>query len=893
MLKILIACICSFTITVVFAQEKSISGKVIDAQTKAPLSSITILWKDKSAKIMTYKATDHSGNFILTTAKNVDSSYIEINSLGYKKKRIDGLRFDRPNIIELDASSILLDEVEVKSKPRAQRQGDTLTYDVSSFSKDEDRSIGDVLKRMPGIEVSESGNIKFQGKSISNFYIDGDDLLGDKYKIGTNSIGHKMVKDVQVLNNHEHMKVLKNKRFSDEVALNLVIKEDAKLSLSGQLKLGAGLPHQYDLEANSMLFNKKYKGLNVVQGNNTGRSLGGEVAGSSAESVLNKLGHTPINNLLSLGIVGAPPIASQHYVMNHSAGMSFNNLLNLKSKWQLKMNMQGGFDNINKKFAGKTTYLTEADSFSFEEDQKSDSRKWVGAVSMNASKNLENKFINDELVVEYENEDAGAMVQSNRSLYDLQKSHRISGFRNKLDYVPALKNGDIIQFSWFANYGSKPQDLTILPGVFSSILNDSLAYNLTKQYVEVPSFFTNLNTGYRFSKGKIKQYYGISYVLDMQQLQSYMDKEIQGLMSRVDRPDSFNDMDWIRSGLAFSPSFDYINKRLSASLSLPLTLQHTKYEDINYDVNERQTKLLFNPSFSSRYQINQEQNISFNYNRGNSFGNIENVYKGLIVRNYRSISNNSAGINESRSNNFGINYKAGKSLKMLFYALGANFSESTSSTMISNRIDEESSQTELIQRENKSKSYGINGGFDKYLFKLASLVKLNAAVNWVDYNQLFNDELLPFRNVSYNLSPAIEAKVWNKINVSYTGNASWTNTQQLSGDNSLDRTAFNLSQNIGFPITPFPGFNMRFSARHLFSNQQGLKDINYLFLDAFIRYRYQKWKTDFELNVTNIGNIKKFETYTISSNMQSQNSYELRGRMAVLKAVFNFAKKTQ
>jgi hypothetical protein len=61
-----------------------------------------------------------------------------------------------------------------------------------------------------------------------------------------------------------------------------------------------------------------------------------------------------------------------------------------------------------------------------------------------------------------------------------------------------------------------------------------------------------------------------------------------------------------------------------------------------------------------------------------------------------------------------------------------------------------------------------------------------------------------------------------------------------------------------------------------------------VFFDTFARYRHKKWNTDFELNLSNIANIKKFETYTISANMQAQNSYELRGRMAIVRAVFNF-----
>lgn len=75
------------------------------------------------------------------------------------------------------------------------------------------------------------------------------------------------------MQSHQPLKVLKDKVMSDRIAVNLVIKEEAKLSMSGQAKLGIGLPHQYDGELNTILFNKKYEMLNVLKGNNVGVDL--------------------------------------------------------------------------------------------------------------------------------------------------------------------------------------------------------------------------------------------------------------------------------------------------------------------------------------------------------------------------------------------------------------------------------------------------------------------------------------------------------------------------------------------------------------------------------------------------------------------------------------------
>lgn len=876
-----------FTLAFAQAQQVVFSGQVVDSKSREPLKGITVVLKDNQQKVISFKMTDQQGNFKLVAPKEVQNIYLEINHLGYKRKKIDVLSSTESMRIPLDVATVMLEDVEIKSRPRIRQHGDTLSYDVSSFAKSEDRSIGDVLKRMPGIEVSESGQIKYQGKSISNFYIDGDDLLSDKYKIGTNTIKHNMVKDVQVLNNHEHMKVMKNKRYSDEVALNLVIKDEAKMKLSGQSKIGVGLPHQYDLEANTILFNKKYKGLNVLQANNVGRDLTNEVKGFNSQSILTKLGISPINNLLSLGTVGNPPIGQQHYLFNHSVGLNANNLFNLKSKWQLVSNLQAIYDKNTKDFSGLTQYYTSTDTFTFFEKQETAVNQKLASLSLKATKNEDNVFVLNTLQLEYEHHRSSGLIQNTDSPFELKKRHEIAGFRNTLNYVPVLKNGNLLQMDWFVDYGNKPQHLAISPGIFNGFLNDSIPYAMTYQYVQVPTFSTNASVGYRLPKGFVNQYYSFNATIDDQQLKTSMSKEVNEVYTAIDRDSTTNNMHWQRSSFAFQASYDLIRKRFSSSLRLPIAYQHTLFKDPTYSLKDRQGKLLFTPSYSARFAVSRESDLSFSYSRANYFGNIENVYRGYIIRNYRSISNNASGINESSSDSFDLKFKSGKTLKLLFYSVGFNYQRSVSSTMLSSTIDNTVSQSALVERENVVSSYGLSTSFDKYLFALSSTLKVRANIAWTDYNQLFNDVLLPYQNTTYSLSPSIEAKLWKKLNVSYSASFNRVDSKEKRGNGVLDREIYSVSQHMGFPVTLFSKVHFNFSARHLYNHQVGLKDINYIFIDGFVRYRFTKWRTDLDLNMTNLGDIKRFNTYQISANMESQNNYQLRGRMVVLKAVFN------
>jgi hypothetical protein len=94
--------------------------------------------------------------------------------------------------------------------------------------------------------------------------------LDDKYNIATNTIPNGVVDQVQVMENHQPIKMLKDKVVSEDVALNLTMKKDAKLQLVGQETIGAGLPGNYYGELNAMMFKDKYKAINYIKGNNTG-----------------------------------------------------------------------------------------------------------------------------------------------------------------------------------------------------------------------------------------------------------------------------------------------------------------------------------------------------------------------------------------------------------------------------------------------------------------------------------------------------------------------------------------------------------------------------------------------------------------------------------------------
>ena len=257
-----------------FAQG-NIRGTVKDSTGKAvPFATVNLKNKASNA-IVAYTTTANDGTYSLTLpqGQNPDSLAVEVRSMGYKNQ-VKSITGTMPVDFVLQASVNQLQAVVVKSsRPVLRVNGDTLSYKVSDFSNPQDRTIGEVIKKLPGITVAADGTISYNNKPISTVYIGGDNLLDDKYNIATNTIPQGVVDKVQVIQNDQPIKALQNKVMSDDVALNLTIKKGAKLQLVGQESIGAGLPGNYDAELNAMMFKDKYKAINYLNGNNTGYDL--------------------------------------------------------------------------------------------------------------------------------------------------------------------------------------------------------------------------------------------------------------------------------------------------------------------------------------------------------------------------------------------------------------------------------------------------------------------------------------------------------------------------------------------------------------------------------------------------------------------------------------------
>lgn len=375
------------------AQPQKITGSVKDTAGQ-PLSATSVYLADNDTTLISFALTNNNGYFSITVAQEYQKKqmWIEARHIGYYQQRKVLLQNHNEYHFILKPDPLMLSEVIAKNRPVLEQMGDTLRYIVSTFAQKEDRSIGDVLRRMPGIRVEEDGAIYHNGKKIENLYIHGDDLMSGRYGLASKIIRKEMISSVDVIQHHQPIKVIQGKVFSDQTAINLVLKNENEVKVSGAAKLGIGIPGLYDASGNAILLNKVFKAVNNISVNNSGVDYKNEFKKLGGSNMVTDVSREPGIISLSMGDVGTPDIPQRYFYWNRSGIVNLNNLYNTKKGLQFKANIQAyidrnefRYDRITEKYDGDNTII-------YKEQQQNINRPYALNTSINFMVNKENFF---------------------------------------------------------------------------------------------------------------------------------------------------------------------------------------------------------------------------------------------------------------------------------------------------------------------------------------------------------------------------------------------------------------------------------------------------------------------------------------------------------------------
>ena len=203
------------------------------------------LFKNSDSTLVQSCQTDLNGSFLLSKVKPGNYTML-ITMVGYQSFRQKITMGSKDIIlknIQLIENSHLLGEVEIKgTAAQMVVKGDTSEFNATAFKTGQNAVVEDLLKRLPGVEVSSEGKITVHGQDIKKIRVNGKKFFNDDIEMATKNIPAELIDKIQVLDQKSDIALLTGFEDNDtERIINLTFKPNRKKGVFGNLTAGAGL----------------------------------------------------------------------------------------------------------------------------------------------------------------------------------------------------------------------------------------------------------------------------------------------------------------------------------------------------------------------------------------------------------------------------------------------------------------------------------------------------------------------------------------------------------------------------------------------------------------------------------------------------------------------------
>ncbi len=857
------------------------------SETNHPLYRANIILADKEDNTLAFVFTNKDGSFLLKTDKFGDMQ-VQITAVGYQNKKFP-IRIIRKNT-EIDLKTIVVDhkrekeikEVVIKRSSPIRIKKDTIEYTTKNFSTGTEQNVEDILKKLPGIKVMSDGKIKVGDKEVERVMVENDDLFEKGYQTLTQNMPSKPVEKVQVLKNYSKNKLLKDIENSDRIAINLVLKEDAKGKWFGNLILTSTSfeENMRQGKINIMNFSKRKKVYFLLNANNLGLN---EMKGveylispnteNEAENVGTDLQTLSIVNLHRKNF----SFEDNRTNFNNDRLASINYIYNFKTDWKLKFVTIFNEIENNNFVSSSYKFNFNGQSFNNFEDKswKQNNQNIVGKLEL--SKEL-NKISNIQFYnkVSFLKEENDNLFIFNQNPNQQLGNNRLFASENRLIYTRKVDSSK----AWVgvARYifQNRPYDFTDENDSFVHLLNLPDAQKI-RQTIQSKMNFAGAKISYM-------KKYSDENSLDIQFGNEYRNDVLNSRLSlfnfnnlevHFDDKDYINHNNFSKNNLFAQAKYSYKSKQWNYDFTVLNQLIST---NINGSEN---TGYHLSPSASLGYRNRKVGSFNLMASRSFQSVSINDLYTNFIYRGNRDIQRSTIDRVVLPNFNLGFSYNLGDQLSQ-YLSWDIHYIKNENSISHNMIVDQSYVINQSILVKN---NYNVSSNLElmKYLKFIKSRFSLLGSYNKSIYqNSVNNQPLLQSQFETVKLGFEMKSGWVKKIN--YELGFDWIFSSLVSDANSnsyIDQKGyFNLYYNFS------PLFRLESKLEYYKNGNTDQKVIQ--FWDVKLNYNWKKHNMTLFLLANNILNASSIQRFSITNISESRYTQKLLPRHFVLGINVNF-----
>ena len=263
------------------AQERLISGKITDRDTKAPVEQVTIQLLKTDSTYVSGAISNERGLFHVNAPAN-GKYLLKITSVGYKPtvKRIqisEDKNLAMGNVV-ISADAIMLKGAVVTAMAqKVSLKEDTFVYNSAAYRTPEGSVVEELVKRLPGAEVSDDGTIKINGKEVKKILVDGKEFMTGDTKTALKNLPTSIIDKIKAYDEKSDLsKVTGIDDGEEQTVLDFGVKKGMNKGVISNIDLGVGNKNRYNMRGMGGYFANNNRFMLFANANNTSdRGFGG------------------------------------------------------------------------------------------------------------------------------------------------------------------------------------------------------------------------------------------------------------------------------------------------------------------------------------------------------------------------------------------------------------------------------------------------------------------------------------------------------------------------------------------------------------------------------------------------------------------------------------------
>lgn len=851
--------------------QTAIRGQVTDAGNGQPVEAATVLLScGNRPDPVAYTLTGSDGMFTLPAAGPPDSLVVTVSLLGYRAQS-QPASTGRTMQFRLAMEAINLKEVEVRPGRVWGRQ-DTINYKVDGFLTARDRSIQDVLKKMPGIDIDENGKIAYNGKEISHLYVEGLDLTNGKYAQISRNLQAQAVDKVQVLENHQPIRVLRKKIKTEDVALNLQLKPDFRSRWMGSLEGSAGLsPWLRGGAADAFQIGRKSQSAYLYKGNNYGE----DVAEEQALLGRSGAGEEPEPEI---GAFLAPyvfdtPLKKRRLLFNDSHSLAGNRLYKTGETSRLRLNTGYTRQQRSEQRGSETIYYQQTDSLRISEQRDTRLRQHQASLGIQFEDNAADHFLTELCELNGDWQTTESEIQTGASAGEVTavelvpstgpRQTRQSAQQPNPPHIqeqirtPGLRVGNSLHSLW----NRERYAFEIRSRLRYSQRADRLridypqASGASEQYLPYRSFYTDNTLALLRTRGKLTGRYETRFSAETGPAGN-------------------------RYSLSFTPYYQWNARYWQVFASLPLAW--TKVSGTNC------SRFAPNPSLTLIWQPTYAWRFSAYATYQESYGSLTSLYGTPYRTDYRHTILPGGVLPVRQRQLYSIYGHYKHTVRELFATFNLTYVRDRNNLAEEQLFEGEQQTTASRPAPRLTEGWTLKSVFSKgiYDWKMKTSLTLSA---YSGRDAAWSEgSLLPLRNRYVGFAPKISWSPWPRMEASYEAAFRYggsTIGRRGSGTTTRLTPLWHIEQQAQIRYDFFP-FAISLTADHYHNDLDGGQAAGIWLADATVNWKNERWEVS--LAATNLCDKKEYRYTQYTALQQSTSWLRIRPRAFLLTAGYRF-----